>query len=80
MKQVLAQMPPMEASKERQTKHAGKARQSWLREVRVSTPDAEARVMKMPDGRFRPAYSFQLATDVDIQVIVGVAVTNLGTG
>lgn len=47
--------------------------------ARVSTTDAEARVMKMPDGGFRPAYNVQLNTDVDSRVIVGVAVTNAGT-
>ena len=50
VEQALAQMPAMEAAKKRQAKHAGKARQSRLREARVSTTDAEARVMKMPDG------------------------------
>ena len=32
-------------------------------EIRVSTTDAESRVMKMADGGFRPAYNVQLATD-----------------
>ena len=77
--QALAQMPAMEAAKKRQAKHAGKARQSRLREARVSTTDAEARVMKMPDGGSRPAYNVQLATDVESQVIVGVAGTKRGT-
>lgn len=77
--QALAQMPGVQAAKERQAKHAGKARQARLREARVSTTDPEARVMKMPDGGFRPAYNVQMATDVDSQVIVGVAVTNQGT-
>jgi hypothetical protein len=45
----------------------------------VSTTDPEARVMKMPDGGFRPAYNVQLATDVGSQVIVGVEVINRGT-
>ena len=35
--------------------------------------------MRMADGGFRPAYNVQVATDVDSQVIVGVAVTNQGT-
>ena len=38
--------------------------------------DPEARVMKMPDGGYRPAYNVQLATDVDSGVIVGAAVVN----
>jgi len=72
-------MPAVQAAKERQAKHAGKARRTKLNEPRVSTTDPEARVMKMPDGGFRPAYNLQLATDVDSQVIVGVGVINRGT-
>lgn len=79
VEQALAQLPAVQAAKERQAKHAGKARQGRLREARVSTTDPQARVMKMPDGGFRPAYNVQLATDVESQVIVGVAVTNQGT-
>jgi transposase len=47
--------------------------------VRASTTDPEARVMKMADGGFRPAYNVQLATDVESQVVVGVEVTDAGT-
>jgi len=47
--------------------------------ARVSTTDPEARVMKMADGGYRPAYNAQLATDTGSQVIVGVAVTDAGT-
>jgi hypothetical protein len=78
VEQALAHMPAMEAAKERQAKHAGKARRAKLKEPRVSTTDPEARVMKMADGSFGPAYNVQLATDVDSQVIVGVGVTNRG--
>jgi transposase len=48
-------------------------------EARVSTTDAECRVMKMADGGFRPAYNVQLATDAASGCIVGVDVTNQGT-
>jgi hypothetical protein len=48
-------------------------------EPRVSTTDHEARVMKMADGGFRPAYNLQFATDTDSRLIVGVAVTNEGS-
>ena len=47
--------------------------------LRVSTTDPEARVMKMPDGGFRPAYNVQFATDAASQVIVGVDTVNAGT-
>jgi hypothetical protein len=46
----------------------------------VSTTDPDARVMKMGDGGFRPAYNVQFATTVDeARVIVGVEVTNRGS-
>lgn len=47
--------------------------------ARVSTTDPEARVMKMGDGGFRPAYNAQLATDTETQVIVGVDLGNAGS-
>jgi transposase len=46
--------------------------------ARVSTTDSEARVMKMADGGFRPAFNAQMATDAKSQVIVGVTLTNSG--
>jgi transposase len=46
---------------------------------RVSTTDAEARVMKMADGGFRPAFNAQLAVDVDTQLIAAVDVVNAGS-
>ena len=46
--------------------------------TRASTTDAESRVMKMPDGGFRPAFNVQLATATDAQVITGVETTNAG--
>lgn len=47
---------------------------------RVSTTDAEATVMKMGDGGFRPAYNVQFATAADGSgVVLGVAVTMRGS-
>jgi transposase len=46
--------------------------------ARASTTDADARVMKMGDGGFRPAFNVQLATATDSQIITGVGVTNSG--
>ena len=48
-------------------------------EARVSSTDPEARVMKMGDGGFRPAYNVQFATDTESLVVVGVGVTNIGS-
>ena len=47
--------------------------------ARASTTDADATVMKMGDGGFRPAYNLQLATDTNTQVIVGVEVSTSGS-
>jgi transposase len=46
------------------------------RPARASTTDAEARVMKMADGGFRPAYNGQLNVDMDSRIIVGVEMSN----
>jgi hypothetical protein len=74
----LAHLPALEATKERQQRSLARARRGKVREARASTTDPEARVMKMADGGFRPAYNLQLATD-SAGVIVGVDVTNQGT-
>ena len=76
---ALRELPAVQAAKERQAKRAGKARRAKLNGPRVSTTDPEARVMKMPDGGFRPAHNVQLATDVESQIIVGIDVINRGT-
>jgi len=44
--------------------------------ARASTTDPEARVMKMADGGFRPAYSGQLTVAMESRMIVGVAASN----
>jgi transposase len=46
------------------------------RPARASTTDPEARVMKMPDGGFRPAYNGQLTIDMKSGVIVGLDMSN----
>ena len=65
---ALEQLPLVEASKPAKEKD----------KARVSTTDPEARVMKMGDGGFRPAYNVQLATDTQTQIITGVDVSNSG--
>ena len=79
IEEALRQLPQVQAVKERQRKHAGKAKAAKVKEARVSTTDPSARTMKMADGGFRPAYNIQYATDTDSQVIVGVDVSNQGT-
>lgn len=66
---ALAELPKAREAKEKKDQE----------KARVSTTDPEARVMKMADGGFRPAYNAQFATDAKTRVIVGVEVTNAGT-
>ncbi len=67
IERALAELPKARASSSKKPE-----------EVRASTTDAQARVMKMGDGGFRPAYNVQLSTDTESRVIVGVGVTNAG--
>lgn len=48
-------------------------------QARASTTDPEARVMRMADGGYRPAFNMQFAVDTDTRAIVGVGVTNSGS-
>jgi transposase len=72
IEEALAQLPAVAAIQQRQK--PGKR----PREPRVSTTDPDARIMKMADGGFRPAYNIQVATDVDSRIIVGVRTLNTG--
>lgn len=68
---ALAQLPQVQAAKRRNGDKP--------EDARVSTTDADARVMKMGDGGFRPAFNVQLASTCEDQVIVGVDVSNAGS-
>ena len=70
VKKALAELEAVEAAKKKQDEKE---------KARVSTTDSEARVMKMADGGWRPAYNVQFATDTGSMVIVGVDVTNKGS-
>ena len=79
VEQALSYLPEMDGKKEAQKRRYSKEAQAKVTAARTSTTDPDARVMKMPDGGFRPAYDVQFATDGAHGVIVGVAVTNAGT-
>ena len=57
----------------------GKQRAAKVTEARGATTDPDVRVMKMPDGGFRPADNVPLATDGSSGIVLGVTVTNDGT-
>jgi len=82
LEEALAALPELKRRQEDAARKAGdgeRGRQIRAREPRVSTTDPEARVMKMPNGGFNPAYNAQLATDTESRAIVGVDVTNEGS-
>ncbi len=67
---------------EKDTSAPGKAKekqQEKEKEPRASTTDAEARVMKMADGGFRPAYNVQFASDTLSGAVAGIAVDASGS-
>jgi transposase len=68
---ALARLPELADIKKRQGKKA--------EDARASTTDAEATVMKMGDGGFRPAFNIELASDTASQIIVGVDVVTSGS-
>jgi transposase len=64
-------MQELEAERARREK-TNKQDVSKQKEPRASTTDAEARVMKMADGGFRPAYNMQIVSEPKSQLIVAV--------
>lgn len=68
---ALNRLPELAAIKARQGKAADLAR--------ASTTDADATVMKMGDGGFRPAYNIEFGSDTESQIIVGVDVVTTGS-
>ena len=77
VEQALERMKELEA---RQEKHvqAKKVKPDKMKPARASTTDADAQIMKMPDGGFRPAYNTQFATDTESLIIVGADVNHQG--
>jgi transposase len=69
LEHALAEMPEAQAAKPK-----GEQEQA-----RVSSTDPEARVMKMADGGYRPAYNWEFAVDSAHRVILGVDVVTTGS-
>lgn len=82
LEQAIAQLPELKRRQEEAAERAGqgeRGKKLRAKEPRVSTTDAEARVMKMPHGGFNPAVNVQLATDTASRAIVGVEVSHEGS-
>jgi transposase len=82
LEQAIAQLPELKRKQAAAARQAGAGQRGQKirdKEPRVSTSDAEARVMKMPNGGFNPACNVQLATDTESRAIVGVEVSYEGS-
>jgi transposase len=82
VEQAIAQLPELKRRQEEAARQAGQGKRGQKireKEPRVSTTDAEARVMKMPNGGFNPAANVQLAEDAESRAIVGVDVSPEGS-
>jgi len=81
--QALEQLAQVEEQKNKKpvAKKENETEQQYAKrsEPRTSSTDSEARVMKMADGGYRPAYNVQFSTTTDKQIIVGVEVINVGS-
>jgi transposase len=74
-----AQRALAEIKRQRKQRQKERGNGKQPKEPRASTTDAEARVMKMADGGFRPAYNVQVASVAGEQMVVAVEVTNTGS-
>jgi len=82
LEQALEQLPELKQRQQERVNRAGPGKYGQKirgRELRVSTSDPEARVMKMPHGGYNPAFNVQLASDTRSRAMVGVEVTNEGS-
>jgi transposase len=81
LQQAIAQLPELQAKQAAAVQRAGNGKEGEKKrkkQLRVSTTDPQARVMKMANGGFNPAVNIQLATDTKSRAVLGVAVSNEG--
>jgi transposase len=80
LEKALAKLPALAQKQEKlaQKVSAKDKKKGKLKEPRASTTDDQAKVMKMPDGGFRPAVNVQIASDTQSRAILGVSVVDQG--
>ena len=71
-------MDELEAERARREK-TNKSKVAKQKEPRASTSDPQARVMKMADGGFRPAYNMQIVSEPTSQLIIAVDIDTSGS-
>ncbi len=68
-----------EIKQQRQEREEKRGNGKKPKEPRASTTDADARVMKMADGGFRPGYNVQVASVAGEQIVATIEVSNSGS-
>jgi transposase len=79
LEQALAQLPELQQRQAQRVERAGHGEYGQKireKQLRVSTTDPHARVMKMANGGYHPAFNVQLASDPRSRAILGVEVSN----
>jgi transposase len=74
-----AQTALAEIKRQRREREEKRGNGKKPKEPRASTTDADARVMKMADGGFRPAYNVQVTSAAVEQFVTDVKVCNTGS-
>jgi transposase len=77
-KAALAKLAEIEAERERRAR-TNKKQVAKQKEPRASTTDPQARIMKMADGGYRPAYNCQLGTVANGQIVIAVDAVAVGS-
>jgi transposase len=75
---ALEKLAEIEAQRERR-RRTNKKKAGEQAEPRASTTDPDARVMKMADGGFRPAYNCQIATAAGGQIVIVTDAKTVGS-
>jgi transposase len=75
---ALDKLAEIEAERVRRAK-TNKKEVAKQKQPRASTTDPQARIMKMADGGYRPAYNCQLGTVAQGQIVVSIDVTATGS-
>lgn len=77
VKAARAALVEIKGKREQLEKRGGNGKKQ--KEPRASTTDPQARVMKMPDGGFRPGYNVQVVSAAGEQIVVAIEVGNSGS-
>lgn len=66
----------IDRERQREAEQQRRKKPKKSKQARASTTDADARIIRMADGGYRPAYNVQFKTDPKSGCVVGVEITN----